>query len=198
MPKEDWAQNPVHEVLRRAGLWSFGSIESVLDVACGLSLKSKFLPAQIRVGIDVHEPYLRAIESDVPYVVMKGDVRNLREHFLENSFDIVYALNIVEHLEKEEALQLVGECKSIAKLAVVLDTPNGYVPQNIDIQGFGADHWETHRCGWTVSEFEDLGFHCDVRPYTMSDIKRHTELDVDTHIEIITAIWCKPAQGLAI
>jgi len=44
-----------------------------------LSLKSKFIPAQIRVGVDIYEKYFASIESDVPYVVIKHDVRKLGE-----------------------------------------------------------------------------------------------------------------------
>ena len=45
MPKEDWQNSAVHKILQKNGLWNFktGEIQTVLDVACGLSLKSKFL-----------------------------------------------------------------------------------------------------------------------------------------------------------
>tara|TARA_R110000824_G_scaffold328069_4_gene514902 strand:- start:767 stop:1348 length:582 start_codon:yes stop_codon:yes gene_type:complete len=193
MPKEDWKNNPVHEIFKKENLWPFkdDSIISVLDVACGLSLKSKFLAPQIIVGVDIHEPYLKAIESDVPYVVIKADARQFDGLFLDNSFDVVYALDIIEHLEKEDALSLIRQCKRICRKAVIIETPNGYVPQNIDIQGFGADHFQTHRCGWSVEELGELGFECLVREYKMQDIKRHTDLSVNVNIELVDGIYLK-------
>ena len=191
MPKEDWKNNAIHKILEKNGLWPFKKIETVLDVACGLSLKSKFLAPPVIVGVDVHEPYLRAIESDVPYAVIKYDVRKLQDIFIDNSYDIVYALDIIEHLTKDESLELLKTCKKIAKKAVVIETPNGYIPQNIDIQGFDADHWQTHRCGWEVNELEELGFKCVIRDYVMQDIKRHTEIKVDTKIQLIDGIYIK-------
>ena len=193
MPRDDWKRNPIHRILYDSGLWNYKECEvkTVLDVACGLSLKSQYLSPEIIVGVDVHEPYLRAIETEIPYAVIKCDVRNISDIFIPNSFDVVYALDIIEHLEKDESLELIKSCIDIAKKAVLVETPNGYVPQNIDIQGFDADHWQTHRCGWEVSELEELGFDCVVRDYTMQDIKRHTEFSVCPDIQLIDGVYKK-------
>lgn len=190
MPKEDWEKNTIETVLSRAGLWKFkkGDIVSILDVACGLSFKSKFLDAKIRVGVDIHEKYFEYIETEVPVALVRYDVRKLSDIFVPNSFDLVIALDIIEHLEKEESIDMIKQCEVIAKKAVVLETPKGYVPQNIDIQGHGADEWQTHRCGWEVEELESLGYLTTVRDYKMANVKRHTDIDVDTDIKLIDAI----------
>lgn len=190
MSKKDWEENTLEKIFTNANLWPFkeGEIVSVLDVACGLSLKSKFLPATIRVGVDIYEEYFNHIESSVPYVVIKYDVRKLEEIFVPKSFDVVIALDIIEHLEKEESLAMIAACERIARKAVILETPEGYVPQNLDIQGHGGHEWQTHRCGWEVSELADLGYKTVVRDYTMQDVKRHTEMETETDITVIDAI----------
>lgn len=193
MPKEDWLTNPVHKILKKAKLWPFDDdeIETVLDVACGLSLKSKYLGAKTIVGVDIHEPYLRSIESNVSYAVVKYDVRKISEIFIDSSFDVVYALDIIEHLNKEDSFKLIEQCKKISKKAVVIETPEGYVPQNLDIQGFGAHDFQTHRCGWTINDLEKIDFKCVLREYTMQNIQRHTEIFVDPNIKLIDAIYLK-------
>ena len=191
MPKEDWIKNPVHSVLKDHGLWPFHNIGTVLDVACGLSLKSQYLNAKQIVGVDLHEPYLNAIDYEGDYSVLKYDVTKLKEIFLDNSFDVVYALDIIEHLEKEQSLELIEDCKKICKKAFVIETPKGFIPQNIDIQGFDADDLQTHRCGWEVNELKNLDFKCIVRPYTMCDVKRHTEIEVETNVELINGVYLK-------
>lgn len=193
MPREDWKKNPVHMILRKNGLWPFADDDrkTVLDVACGLSLKSQYLPNAQILGVDIHEPYLRAIDFKGKFMIAKCNVRFLDCMFLPESFDLVYALDIIEHLTKQESKELIRMCKSICRQAVVIETPNGYIPQDMDIQGFGADHLQTHRCGWSVKELKELGFKCVVRDYMMSDVKRHTKQDVDPNIELIDGIYLK-------
>lgn len=190
MSKEDWKENTVKAIFEREGLWPWKDEEiiSVLDAACGLSFRSKYIPAQIRVGVDIHEEYFKHIESDVPYVVVKYDIRKLEEIFMPKSFDIVIALDVVEHIEKNQSLDMIRQLEKIARKAVIIETPEGYVPQNIDIQGHGGDEWQTHRSGWSVEEFETMGYKTVVRDYKMQDVKRHTELEVGTDIKLIDAI----------
>jgi hypothetical protein len=190
MSKSDWESNTVVNICSNNGLWPFkdGEIISVLDVACGLSLKSKFIPAQIRVGVDIYDKYFDYIETDVPYVVIKYDVRKLNEIFVPKSFDIVIALDIIEHLEKDESLAMIAECEKIARKAVILETPNGYIPQNLDILGHGGHDYQTHRCGWEPKELQKMGYKVMIRDYKMSNAKRHTDIEVGPQIQLIDAI----------
>src|SRR4051812_3432297 len=124
MPIPDWKNNT---------FFNIGKVGSILDVACGLSLKSKYLQADFRVGVDIYEEYFNHIDADVPYTVIKYDVRQLEEIFVPKSFDVVIALDIIEHLETHEAIEMIRQCEKIARKAVILETPLGYVPQNLDI-----------------------------------------------------------------
>ncbi|MFH1353986.1 MAG: class I SAM-dependent methyltransferase [bacterium] len=190
MPKADWEKNTIKSIFTGVNLWPWkdDEIDTVLDVACGLSFKSKFIPAKVRVGVDIFEEYFNHIETDLPYAVVRYDVRKLGEIFIPKSFDLVLALDIVEHLEKDEALDMIKQCEEIAKKAVIIETPKGYVPQNIDILGHGGHEWQTHRCGWETHELEKLGYQCVVRDYEMSDVRRHTDVDVDTKVQLVNAI----------
>ena len=190
MAKEEWKKNTVVSIFSEKGLWPWkeGEIITILDVACGLSFKSKYIPAQIRVGVDIYEEYFKHIESDVPYAVVKYDVRKLNEIFVPKSFDLVIALDVIEHLEKEESLEMIRQCEKIAKLGVVLETPKGYIPQNLDIQGHGGHEWQTHRCGWEPEELEKLGYSVVVRDYKMQPIRRHTDVEVETDVQVMDAI----------
>ncbi len=193
MPREDWINNPIHEILRKNGLFEFPDEDpkTVLDVACGLSMKSQYLPNAHIVGVELYEPYIKAIDYEGLYSIIKYDIRNLDKIVMENSFDFVYLLDIIEHLEKKESLKVIEICKRICKKALLIETPSGFIPQNIDIQGFGAHYLQTHKCGWEVDELEKLGFECIVRSYLMQDVKRHTNIDVDINIELIDGIFKK-------
>ena len=182
MSKESWKKS----ITELVGFE--GEVDTVLDVACGLSLRSKYIDAKVRVGVDIYPEYFKHIESDVPYAVVKGDVRKLNELFVSNSFDLVIALDIVEHLFKDEAIKMLEECEKIAKIAVIIETPLGYIPQNMDILGHGGHEYQTHRSGWTEEELQALGYKTFVRDYAMQDVPRHTFIDVEPNIQLIEAI----------
>ena len=189
MPKEDWQENHVQKLFSDRGLWpSREKVRTVLDVACGLSLKSKYIDCDLRLGVDIHVPYLERIESDVPYAVIVGDATKLRETFLAKSFDVVLLLDIIEHVEKSQSHQLLRDAEEIARVAVVIETPNGFLPQNVDILGCGGDHWQTHRCGWTAPELKALGYHVFTRPYKLSPVKRHTDEQIALECDLLNAI----------
>lgn len=197
MPREDWEKNTVPALFAKWGAWPWADgpndgPESVLDVACGLSLKSKFVRgARHRVGFDLHRPYLEQAREQNPlvsWIPVQGDVTKISEVFLPNSFDLVLALDIIEHVEKDQALKLLADLEEIAKVAVVLETPKGFLPQNIDILGFDAHHLQTHRCGFEVEELEALGYQVFVRDYELAPVQRHTDEPIATECQLLNAI----------
>lgn len=188
MPRADWEQNTIENIFRPRGLYPRERISTVLDVGCGLSLKSQFIEADIRVGVDAHRPYLEKIDAKVPYVCISADALHLERLFLPRSFDLVLLLDIVEHLDKPDALELIRQAEIVARRAVVIETPKGFLPQNIDILGLGGDHLQTHRCGFESDELAASGYDVVVRPYTLSQVKRHTTEKSPASIEMIDAI----------
>lgn len=188
MPKEDWIENTVQRIFEREGLYPTGKIRTVLDVGCGLSLKSQYIDADVRVGVDIYRPFLEKIEADAPYAVVNADALEIGNLFLPRSFDLVLLLDILEHMQKKDALRVMDMAEQIARVAVIAESPKGYVPQNIDIWGHGGHIYQTHRCSWEPEEFAARGYHVLLRDYTMSDVKRHTEMDADPHIVLIDAI----------
>ncbi len=188
MPREDWQKNTLENIFTPPGLWPEGHISTVLDVGCGLSFKTQYIKADIRVGLDVYRPYLHKIDATVPYICINADASQIDSLFLEKSFDIVTLLDIVEHLEKPDALELIGKAGKLARRAVVIETPLGYLPQNMDILGLGGDHFQTHRCGFEAGELEAMGFEIVIRPYELSNVKRHTSETSPASIQMINAI----------
>jgi len=175
----------------RTGGWegvTEGSPLSVLDVGCGLSLKSKYISTFVRVGLDIHRPYLEAVESEVPWIPVCADATRLSDLFLPNTFDLVLLLDLVEHMERDTAVKLMRSAEEIASVAVIVETPNGYLPQDLDILGFGQHSLQTHRCGFEESELRDMGYRTFVRSYSLAPIKRHTTEPLVTECELLEGI----------
>ena len=188
MPRDDWERNTIEVIFKPAGLYPEGRIGSVLDVGCGLSLKSRYIQADIRVGLDLWRPYLEKIDATVPYVTINADATRMDELFLPKSFDLVLMLDIIEHLDKPEALRLMEKAERIARKATVIETPKGFLPQNLDILGLGGDSLQTHRCGFETEELASLGYDVIERPYTLSPTRRHTTEAAPETITLLNAI----------
>ena len=128
---------------------------SCLDVGCGASSPVRFVPLTHTVGLDAHLPTLELARTHQTH----DDYQNIPAQevatcFGEGSFDCVVALDLIEHLEKEEGLVLLAAMERIARKKVVLFTPNGYLPQS----SHDGDLQE-HQSGWTAPEMRRLGFH---------------------------------------
>lgn len=185
MPKEDWTYTTIPKICKSMG-YTLPSLTTLLDVGAGLSFKGQYIPSQTYIAMDIYQPFLEAIESDVIYVPILGDARNLDKIFLPKSIDMVIATDILEHLIKEDGLKLLQDIQNIAKLAVYIEVPETYIPQNIDIWGKGGHEWQTHRSTgeWTKEELESYGFVVSRRDYKMSNVQRHTVID-DINLNIV-------------
>lgn len=190
MPKEDWKKNTIDKIFKKENLYPEKRIRTILDLACGISLKSQYIDADVRIGVDIYKPYLENIELevDVPYVTLLYDVRKIDDIFLPKTMDLVLLLDIVEHLEKSDSMELIKKCEEIAKVAVIIETPSGYIPQDIDILGYGGHEYQTHRCSWNNEDFKQMGYSTILRDYTMSDKKRHSTIETGRNIQLIDAI----------
>lgn len=148
---------PVWILLKR----ELDNCSSVLDLGCGLNsplgiLKNKYGMNFYSVGVDIFESYLLESEKkSIHSKYLKGNILNIG--FPPNSFDCVVLLDVIEHLEKKDALALLPKLEKIAK-KIVIFTPNGFRGQE-DPLGDG-NPYQTHRSGWTVDEMKQLGFRC--------------------------------------
>jgi SAM-dependent methyltransferase len=130
------------------------SCESVLDVGCGKRSPLAAVPGDYRsVGVDAHAPSLAASRSaGLHDDYLEQDVRNI--DVPDRSFDAVAMFDLIEHLDREEGVELLRRAERIARRVVVLTTPNGFVDQD----GYDGNELQRHRSGWTVADLERQGF----------------------------------------
>jgi SAM-dependent methyltransferase len=134
---------------------------SALDVGCGPGRYLHRLPPQIttRWALDAHRPYLQRVQGAR---LLHGLAQVKLLELDDRSIDLVYALDFIEHLERQEALEVIAEMKRIAKETVVVFTPHGFQVQESDPFKEGADIWQTHRSGWNEHDLWCLGFRTQV------------------------------------
>ncbi|MCZ7525792.1 MAG: class I SAM-dependent methyltransferase [Acidimicrobiia bacterium] len=125
----------------------------ILDVGCSDGRGSAVLGAWRADGVDVHRPALEhARRLGRRGRVVQADVRWLP--FRDRAYDVVVALDLVEHLDKPDAVALLGELERVARSTVVVVTPSGFLPQ----PATADEPWQEHRCGFEAEELAGLGY----------------------------------------
>jgi SAM-dependent methyltransferase len=136
---------------------------TLLDIGCGTASPARFIPAE-KTGFDGYKPSLDiARKADTHEHFILGDVRDLSRHAASKAFDAVTALDLIEHLPKEDGLKLLDDMERIAGKRVVVFTPNGFMPQGRKEDG----DLQEHVSGWNTGDFEARGY----RVYGMHGLK---------------------------
>jgi hypothetical protein len=142
-----------YEALERA----CAGCESLLDVGCGAESPVRFFSSRLArsVGVDLHEPSLEASRrAGIHGETLQTPVLDVAERFPPKSFDAVVALDVIEHLQKDDGLALLERMESLARRRVVVFTPNGFLPQG-PLEG---NELQRHLSGWGAGELRGLGY----------------------------------------
>lgn len=139
----------------------------LLDVGCGDNSPVQFLSDRLQtVGVDLFEPSIEKSKAkDIHSDYVKIDVLEIENYFGKNTFDVVLASDLIEHITKEDGENLISQMENIARDKVIIFTPNGFLPQGeID-----KNPWQVHRSGWHAEEMRKKG-------YTVYGINGHKSL----------------------
>jgi len=115
------------------------------------------------VGVDIYQPYLDYLEKKGVETI-KHDLTKLPLPLPDKSSDHVLLLDILEHLEFDEALDLVAEAERIARKKIFVLTPKTFfsnesaVSNPYPYEGLGTNEYQRHKCLFTENWFKDNGF----------------------------------------
>ena len=128
---------------------------TILDVGCGRqSVLSEVKKGVHLVGLDNYEPYIhKSRQKGIHDEYVFGDARALP--FTNDSFDCVIAIEVLEHLSKEDGIKMLKEMERVARKRIILTTPNGFLPT---YAGLEDNPSESHLSGWNARELQKLGF----------------------------------------
>ena len=127
--------------------------DRVLDLGPGPRSVLGHYKVAYSLGVEMFDPYLEAARRAGTHTeVLKADVSEVE--FDAESFDVVVAFDVFDHLEKRDALQLIEKCKIWAGRELIAVVTNGHADPPI------LDHneYQRHRCGFGIAELHDLGF----------------------------------------
>ena len=131
--------------------------QSVLDVGCGAHSPLGRIKKTFRSeGLDVFKQSVAESKREQNHDTYKiGDIRNINKFYLPKSFDAVIAIDVIEHLHKHEAIQLIKNMEKIATKRVIVLTPNGFYHQ----EAYDNNPYQIHKSGWSLKDFKDLHYH---------------------------------------
>ena len=133
------------------------SSKSILDLGCGqgkpMALVKMRMKVQKSVGVDLFKPYIEQAKREKihnEYVIK--DIRKVK--YPNNSFDVVMASHVLEHMSERDAWKVLENMEKIAKKQVLIATPIGehYHPAE------DGNIWQLHQSAFTPDEFKKKGY----------------------------------------
>ncbi|MDP2638257.1 MAG: class I SAM-dependent methyltransferase [Candidatus Levybacteria bacterium] len=131
-------------------------MKSVLDVGCGENSPLARVNKNFNsVGVDIFESSItKSKKAKIHDDYKVGNILKIDTLFKPKSFDVVIALDVVEHFEKKDAIKLLKAMDKVAKKKVVILTPNGFAKQD----PYDGNPFQEHKSGWSISDFKNLGY----------------------------------------
>lgn len=97
-------------------------------------------------GIEVFEDYITDVQKSIYDTILIGDASEIDLSCMY--FDLAIIADVIEHFEKEEALNYLNHLLQYSK-NVILITPIGFAEQD---EHYG-NKYEIHKSGWDISDF---------------------------------------------
>jgi hypothetical protein len=129
--------------------------ERVLDVGCASSMHLRWYGVPYAAGLEGYRPsYEEAKRIGSHDEMVLGDVREVDRFFKPGQFDTCMAVDVIEHLPKEDGLKLMRDLERIASRKVIIITPSGFLPQ----RQTEAGDLQEHLSGWETEEMRGYGY----------------------------------------
>ena len=136
--------------------------EVVLDVGPGIRPQD-FFEARLHLCVEPFPPYIKAqqqkSEHDPRFVYFNCTWDIAMKMLPAKSVDSVFALDVIEHFEKDAGQKFLRQAERVARNQVVIFTPLGYYPQSYDANnvrdrwGMDGGMWQAHHSGWLPQDF---------------------------------------------
>ena len=137
-------------------------VDVLLDIGCGIR-PQQILRPMTHICCEPCFQYVEKLQaiteklSDRSYVIIHADWKTITTLLPVSSVDTVILADVIEHLEKHEAYELLEKTIRLARRQVAVFTPLGYMPQfhedGKDAWGLGGGEWQEHKSGWLPEDF---------------------------------------------
>ena len=136
--------------------------DTVLDLGCGIQQANDRIRAKSILGVDIWDVYLDKIKNNIQTVRIS---MSELDRFMDKSYDVVICLDVVEHLEKELALNVIDECKRICRKRAVIYTPSEFKDNMSAVNNawdLGENPHQEHKCLLNTADFTTKGYETSI------------------------------------
>lgn len=116
-------------ILKYSGLQNY---DSVLDIGCGKSSVLEVFEIQNKVGLDAFEEYTAISKNKkTHHTYIQGNINEVDLNKILPEFKAVILFDLIEHLTKKEAEDLINTIESFSNLKfIAIKTPSSYINQD--------------------------------------------------------------------
>ncbi len=130
---------------------------TLLDIGCGYNSFVMHNHYVHKIGFDGWKPSLEIAKKFRTHdEFVRGTFEQIDDLFGRREFDIVIAIDFIEHLSMDDGGKLLRWIEEHTKLGAAIYTPNGFLQQPSLEEG----DFQKHLSGWTVDDFRAAGYSC--------------------------------------
>ncbi len=118
----------------------------------------KIIQCKSLLGCDIWPKYLDVSKQYFP--VLKLGMDEL-DRFMDNSFDVILCLDVLEHLLLDDAILAINHMKRIARKTVIVYTPSNFETNEEHVENvwnLGENKFQKHQCFLSPETLKELAF----------------------------------------
>lgn len=104
-------------------------------------------------GIEGYTGYLTPVHDYAYNQIMIGDALELLPMLDSHSYELVLAIDILEHFDKNQGIRFLKECRRVCSGSALISTPKTFIEQDVP-----ANPFENHRSVWNDDDLKRCGF----------------------------------------
>lgn len=144
------------------------NIESIIDLGCGDLWWTANLPGVVKhVGVDLWPEQLKLAWERRPvqgWVPIWRDALEFLKISTDNSVDAVLAIDIIEHLKKEDGLEILDEAERVARKLAICWAPLGMLEREPTNPDGTHNPYQVHKWGPQPEDFQSRGWETNIYP----------------------------------
>jgi ubiquinone/menaquinone biosynthesis C-methylase UbiE len=118
----------------------------------------KIIQCKSLLGCDIWSKYLDVSKQYFPVIKLGMDEL---DKFVDDSFDVVLCIDVLEHLTLDDAISAIKHMKRITRKTVIIYTPSKFETNEEHVENvwnLGENKFQRHQCFLSQDILKELGF----------------------------------------